>query len=643
MLVKYAALSTPISPLYVDDVFSTYTYTGTGAAQTITNGIDLANKGGMVWSKRRDAVRNHNIGATALGTTGNNTLRSNTTDAAFGDGTQITAFNSNGYSLGIYGESNETGNFVSWTFRKATKFFDVITYIGDNTTNRSINHNLGITPGMIIVKDTTNGATSWFVWHRSLTNNNYYLLLHSTSSEVTGDNPWGGTATGVGPTSTTFTIGGINTNSIGSTYIAYIFAHDTNIDGVIQCGSYSGTGSAGVSVNLGWEPQFLLIKEASIGTSDWMILDTMRGLTGGNSNDANLQANTSNTETAIQNEVEIAATGFTRKIADTAGDTIIYIAIRRPNKPIISGTQIYNTIVRAGTDSTESITGIGFTPDLVLSKNKSAGFPYVFIDRLRGATLGIIGSSMDPEVTASTSLTSFGIDGYNVGADSTQLWINSTLAGAGLYTNYNFRRATEIFDTVCDVGTSSAKQVSHSLAVVPEFIIRKSRLNSGNWQIWHKDISGGAYLTTAIWSTGSGLWVNGTVNMNNSTFSVSGASEINSSSDTYVTYLFATKVGISKVGSYTGNGSSQTINCGFSGGARFILIKRTDVVGNWYNWDTVRGIIAGNDPYTTFNTTDAEITTDDSVDPDSSGFIVNQLGTTNINVTSATYIFLAFA
>jgi hypothetical protein len=119
--------------------------------------------------------------------------------------------------------------------------------------------------------------------------------------------------------------------------------------------------------------------------------------------------------------------------------------------------------------------------------------------------------------------------------------------------------------------------------------------------------------------------------------------DVNTNSNTYVTYLFATKAGISKVGSYTGNGSSQTINCGFSAGARFILIKRTNSTGDWYVWDSARGIVAANDPHLSLNTAAAEVTTDDSVDPASSGFIVNQVAATNINVTSATYIYLAIA
>ena len=111
----------------------------------------------------------------------------------------------------------------------------------------------------------------------------------------------------------------------------------------------------------------------------------------------------------------------------------------------------------------------------------------------------------------------------------------------------------------------------------------------------------------------------------------------------YVAYLFASCPGVSKVGSYTGNGSSQTINCGFTGGARFVLIKRTDSTGAWYVWDSARGIVAGNDPYLLLNSTAAEVATDDSLDTNSTGFIVNQDAATNINVSSASYIFLAIA
>lgn len=89
--------------------------------------------------------------------------------------------------------------------------------------------------------------------------------------------------------------------------------------------------------------------------------------------------------------------------------------------------------------------------------------------------------------------------------------------------------------------------------------------------------------------------------------------------------------------------TSKLIDCGFAAGARFVLIKRTDAAGDWYVWDTARGIISGNDPHLSLNTTAAEVSTDDTIIPDSRGFIVNQLAATNVNVNAASYLFLAIA
>jgi hypothetical protein len=126
-------------------------------------------------------------------------------------------------------------------------------------------------------------------------------------------------------------------------------------------------------------------------------------------------------------------------------------------------------------------------------------------------------------------------------------------------------------------------------------------------------------------------------------FTVGVNTDINNAGENDIAYLFATLAGVSKVGSYTGNGSSQTINCGFTTGARFVLIKRTDSTGDWYVWDTARGIVTGNDPHLSLNTTAAEVTSNDTIDPDSTGFIVNQVAATNVNVNAATYIYLAIS
>jgi hypothetical protein len=110
-----------------------------------------------------------------------------------------------------------------------------------------------------------------------------------------------------------------------------------------------------------------------------------------------------------------------------------------------------------------------------------------------------------------------------------------------------------------------------------------------------------------------------------------------------VAYLFATLAGVSKVGSYTGTAADLNVDCGFTAGARFILIKRTDSTGDWYTYDSVRGITAGNDPYLLFNNTAAQVTGTNYVEPLNAGFTVTSSAPAALNASSGTYIFLAIA
>jgi hypothetical protein len=191
--------------------------------------------------------------------------------------------------------------------------------------------------------------------------------------------------------------------------------------------------------------------------------------------------------------------------------------------------------------------------------------------------------------------------------------------------------------------------VTHNLTVAPELMFVKCRSAANGGLVYNKTITASKYLELFFTSEGhyaaqgpdSGPF--NSTEPTSSVFSVGTYSNTNSSGATYVAYLFATCAGVSKVFSYTGNGSSQTINCGFTGGARWVMIKRTDSTGDWYVWDSARGIVAGNDPHLSLNTTAAEVTTDDSVDTDNTGFIVNQVAATNVNVSSATYIGIAIA
>ena len=614
---------------YIEEVFSTYLFTGTGSNQTITNNIDLSTKGGLVWAKCRSNDQTHNLIDTVRG--GDVSLNSASTGANdFGGGQGAQSFTSTGFVTG--GFSART--YVSWTFRKQPKFFDVVTYTGTGS-NTTIAHSLGSVPGSIIVKRTDTTA-DWAVYHRSLANTEY-LVLNSTAAKATGATWWNSTT----PTSAVFSVGtDASVNASGATYVAYLFAHDAGgfgtagTDNVISCGSFTSAGpSTDVTVTLGYEPQWIMVKNATV-SADWGMYDVMRGMS--NTNTAELLANKSNAETntTIAYYPRPTATGFIAKnsLGADSGNNIIYIAIRRgPMKVPTLGTSVYNANpFPADAATNNTVIDPGFPVDLVWLKPERSGvYNWYWQDRLRGKKY-LYSNATDAEVNSSTKFD------YSNGYVET---VSNSSDGIG----WAFRRAPGFFDEVCYTGTGVATTQTHNLAAVPELMIVKRRNVARYWAVYASPLGATKWLeleTVDPVQTDT-MWNNTTPTA--SVFSIGTYNGVNGSGDTYVAYLFATCAGVSKVFSYTGNGSSQTINCGFTGGARFVLIKRTDSTGDWYVWDSARGIVAGNDPHLSLNTTAAEVTTDDSVDTDTTGFIVNQVAATNVNVSSATYIGLAVA
>jgi hypothetical protein len=144
----------------------------------------------------------------------------------------------------------------------------------------------------------------------------------------------------------------------------------------------------------------------------------------------------------------------------------------------------------------------------------------------------------------------------------------------------------------------------------------------------------GGSLPSAVTST--------TFNVGSST-GYSSIANVNASGDTYICYLFATLAGVSKVGSYTGTGALQTVNCGFTSGARFVMIKRTDTSGDWFVYDSAQGISSGNDPYLRMNLDAVQVTGTNYVDTTSVGFQVTAAAPVGLNASGGTYIFLAIA
>jgi hypothetical protein len=175
-------------------------------------------------------------------------------------------------------------------------------------------------------------------------------------------------------------------------------------------------------------------------------------------------------------------------------------------------------------------------------------------------------------------------------------------------------------------------------------MIVKKRSSTAGWAVYAAPLSAtnAVFLNlTNATSAISSIW-NDTA-PTSSVFTVGVAGTTNDVSQTLVAYLFATCPGVSKVGSYTGTGTTLAINCGFTTGARFVLIKRTDDTGDWYVWDSARGIIAGNDPYLLINSSAAEVTGTDYVDTASTGFEISSTAPAAINASGGSYIFWAVA
>ena len=629
-------------PVYIEDVFSCFLYTGNGSTQTITNNIDLSTNGGIVWCKGRSPVGYSNVVYDTINGV-NTRVATNLTNGLTSAAASLTAFNTTGFSLGadVGGEVNENAiNYVSWTFREQPKFFDIVTYSGTGIA-RTIAHNLGSVPGCIIVKDTS-AVSNWYVYHRSLATNEA-LKLNSTAAIETSTTFWNNTAA----TSSVFSLGTAgDTNGNGDSFIAYVFAHDaggfglTGTDNVISCGTFTVDGSGDCSVSLGYEPQWIMVK-SSTATDNWYLFDNMRGFPVAPADGELLRPNTAGAGITAST-FRPTSTGFIGSPGGGFG-TGIYIAIRRgPMKVPTSGTSVLDVETWSGNSSGNRNISVGFPADLNFFHVRNAVNGWNATDRLRGNGQTLQFNSTGAESNVSPDFPLF---------NSFQNELQVTGTGAG-YINetgydqvfFNLRRAPSFFDEVCYTGTGTAGQTyTHNLGVVPELMIVKGRSIAEEWNVYFGNNTNYLKLNRDdVPQTATTRWND--TSPTSSVFSVGTSNWVNQSGSTYVAYLFASLAGVSKVGSYTGNGTTQTINCGFTGGARFVLIKRTDALGGWYTYDTARGMTVLTDPYLLMNSTAAEVATLGSVTTVSTGFAVNNAILAGINAASpAAYIFLAIA
>jgi len=641
--------------LNVEELFATFLYTGNSSNQTITNNIDLSGEGGLVWTRTRDnaaggesVIFDTERGATKrLRTHGNN---SENTESG------ITSFTSTGFVLGDdSGYNYNQATYCSWTFRKAPKFFDIVTYSGNGTAGRQIAHNLGTTVGCLIVKNTINsgGNQAWRVFNRGRSGEQG--RLNETTSFSADVGVFGNGTSAIDPTSSVFTVGADSAvNGNNRSYVAYLFAHndgdggfgETGDQDIIKCGSYTTDGNEDATINLGFEPQWLLVKRSDSSTSgDWRIIDNIRGWeTDGDA--AYVEPNTSDAEAQSgDGRYYLTSTGF-KQDNFGASRTYVYVAIRRGlMKAPTASTNVFAIESYTGSGSTGN-RSTNILVDTILSTRPDTVNNKYFIDRIRGGTHWLRTETTVAEGTQSTAVGTFGNNFLEMLGNGAT--INSSSFD---YVNYLFRRSPEFLDIVAYTGDgTTAQTITHNLNGVPKMIWGKRRDNTSNWMVYYGSTLYAVFLNSDTNFTGISPFQNISHNYqalsSDSQFAVGLASggnadkSMNTSGAEYILYIFGEQTGISKIGTYSGTGSNVDVDCGFSSGARFVMIKNvtSGVSGDWNFMDTTKGI----DDYMKFNSTDAEATLD-LIDIINSGFRVKTGGGSETNASGNTYFFYAIA
>ena len=531
--------------------------------------------------------------------------------------------------------------------------FSIVKYDGTGA-NMKVPHGLSAVPTFIIVKNLTS-SSAWAVFHTTL-GATKYLALNETTAEATASNVWNDTA----PTATTISVGTWGpVNTSANQHIAYCF-HD--VAGYQKFGSYTGNGGSKAITGLGFKPDFVLIK--STGSNSWFIYDALRTVSvGDNAGTADARpyilTNTNGKENgATSYNVDLNSDGFSMNTSagdlNTNSQTYIYWAVAKnvPSNTTLASS--FKAVAYTGNSGAQSITGTGFTPDLVWTKARNqSGYSHFLTDSLRGGTKVIQSNSDGAEITRADNIQSFDSDGFTLGADGTSNYNGTTYIAwawkAGNTWQSNVDGATSSivnantangFSIVKWVGTANSQTtVGHGLNSTPELIITKNLDTAANdgWPVYSSTIGNAHTLflnSSSAKSSSSGTW--GSTSPTSSVFTVQDNPANNQSGNEIIAYCFHSVSGYSKIGTYTGNGSARSIT-GLGFQPDWVLIKSTTQSASWQLFDSARGATNGLNP----DSTAAEFTNTGMLTSfDSDGF---SLGTqTSVNANTETYIYMAF-
>ena len=346
------------------DYFDTLLYSGTGSSNAIT-GLDF--QPDWVSIKKRSAAGSGNVYDSVRGALKHISTNLTAAEETESSGAGLTAFGSNGFTVGTEPTGNGSVNqssqtYVGWCWKAGTSVsgtttgagtaktytgsvnttsgFSIIKYTGNGTSGHTIPHNLTQKPAMIIVKKLT--GDNWTVYHDKISSDpaSDYIFLNSTAVAADYVGYWNDTE----PTSSVFTVGndgGTNANNVS--LIAYCFAEK---QGYSKFSSYVGNGSSssGPFIFTGFKPAFLMIK-ATDAVKSWMLLDNKRnpsGLSGANTVDYRLRADTSEATSDNADGMDFLSNGFKPLNTDTStnqsGTNYIYMAFAE--NPFVTSTGV---------------------------------------------------------------------------------------------------------------------------------------------------------------------------------------------------------------------------------------------------------------------------------------------------------------
>jgi hypothetical protein len=328
---------------------------------------------------------------------------------------------------------------------------------------------------------------------------------------------------------------------------------------------------------------------------------------------------------------------------------------------IVNGSKVMQAVLYTGTGATQTIT-VGFQPDFVWIKSRSAATDHKLTDSVRGATKALISDSTAAETTDANGVTAFTSTGFTLGSDSVyntngatyvawcwQAGQGSTSSNTnGTITSTVSVNASAGFSVVTYTGTGANATVGHGLGVAPSLVIVKQRssLSSAySWCVYHSSLTSASYLvqlnSTGAQASDSSVW-NATA-PTSSVFSIGTTAAVNGSTGTYVAYCWTPIAGYSAFGSYTGNASTDGpfVYTGFQ--PKFVLVKCSSAANSWVIWDGARTSYNQESLSLLADSAGAEITnTDLSIDALSNGFKLKGPNA-NSNASGATFIYAAFA